>query len=117
MGGDHAPGPEVDGAIAAVREKIAQVLLVGDQGRLESELKERGVSPGAGLSIHHASQVITMDDHPSVAAKSKKDSSMRVAFELAKAGKVDAVVSAGNSGAMMACGLFVIRRLPGVDRP
>src|SRR4051812_12618217 len=117
MGGDHAPGPEVEGAIAAVREKIAHVVLVGDQGRLEDELKQRGTAASDGLSIQHASQVIAMDDHPSVAAKSKKDSSMRVAFDLAKRGQVDAVVSAGNSGAMMACGLFVMKRLRGVDRP
>jgi glycerol-3-phosphate acyltransferase PlsX len=117
MGGDHAPGPEVEGAIAAVREKIAKVILVGHEGRLKEELGKRGASTSEALSIHHASQVITMDDHPSVAAKSKKDSSMRVAFDLAKAGRVDGVVSAGNSGAMMACGLFVMRRTEGVDRP
>jgi glycerol-3-phosphate acyltransferase PlsX len=117
MGGDHAPGPEVEGALAAVREKIARVVLVGDENRLKEELAKRGAKPSEALSLQHASQVITMDDHPSVAAKGKKDSSMRVAFDLAKNGKVDAVVSAGNSGAMMACGLFVMRRLPGVDRP
>jgi glycerol-3-phosphate acyltransferase PlsX len=117
MGGDHAPGPEVEGAIAAVREKIARVVLVGDEKRLKEELEKRGASTSEALSIHHASQVIKMDDHPSVAAKGKKDSSMRVAFDLAKQGKVEAVVSAGNSGAMMACGLFVMRRTEGVDRP
>jgi phosphate acyltransferase len=116
MGGDHAPGPEVEGAVAAVREKLAKVVLVGDEQRLRGELERIGGKQD-GLSIEHAAEVITMDDHPSVAAKSKKNSSMRIAFDLAKKGKVDGVVSAGNSGAMMACGLFVMKRLPGVDRP
>ncbi len=116
MGGDHAPTPEIEGAVAAVRERLAKVVLFGDQARLEDELKRQGGRP-EGLTIHHATQVITMHDHPGQAAKSKKDSSMRVAFELAKRGQVDAVVSAGNSGAMLACGLFVMKRLRGVDRP
>jgi phosphate acyltransferase len=115
MGGDHAPGPEVEGAVAAVRERIARVVLVGDEPRLRAELRKHTVPEG--LTVRHASEVITMEDHPGVAAKSKKDSSMRVAFDLAKRGDVDAVVSAGNSGAMLACGLFVMKRTAGVDRP
>jgi glycerol-3-phosphate acyltransferase PlsX len=116
MGGDHAPGPEVEGAIAAVRERLADVVLVGDEPRLrELVAKHGGLRPG--LTIRHATQVITMEDHPSVAAKSKKDSSMRVAFDLAKKGEAKAVVSAGNSGAFMACALFVMKRAAGVDRP
>ena len=67
--------------------------------------------------IRHAPDVITMHDAPSMAVKQKKKSSMRVCFDLVKAGEADAVVSAGNSGAMMACGLFVLGRLPGVERP
>jgi len=115
MGGDHAPGPEVEGAVAAVRERIAQVVLVGDEARLREALRK--LDAPKDIVVRHASEVITMDDHPAHAAKSKKDSSMRVAFDLAKRGEVDAVVSAGNSGAMMACGLFVMKRLSGVDRP
>jgi glycerol-3-phosphate acyltransferase PlsX len=116
MGGDHAPGPEVEGAIAAVRERLAEVVLVGDEPRLRELVRDHGgLRPG--LTIRHATQVITMDDHPSVAAKSKKDSSMRVAFDLAKRGEAQAVVSAGNSGAFMACGLFVMKRIDGVERP
>ncbi len=117
MGGDHAPGPEVEGAVAAVREGLARVILVGDEARLKSELLRHGAAGLDGLDIKHASEVIAMDDHPAVAAKGKKDSSMRVAFDLAKAGQAHAVVSAGNSGAMLACGLFVLRRLHGVERP
>ena len=117
MGGDHAPGPEVEGAVAAVREQIARVVLVGDEARLAQELARHDAVGLEGLTVRHASEVIRMEDHPAVAAKGKKDSSMRVAFDLAKEGAVDAVVSAGNSGAMLACGLFVMRRLAGVERP
>ncbi|HWE27843.1 MAG TPA: phosphate acyltransferase PlsX, partial [Polyangia bacterium] len=117
MGGDHAPAPEVEGAVAAVRERIARVVLVGDEGRVRGELERHGAAGLDGLTVRHASEVIRMEDHPAVAAKGKKDSSMRVAFDLAKERAVDAVVSAGNSGAMLACGLFVMRRLPGVERP
>jgi len=117
MGGDNAPAPEVEGAVAAVRERIAKVVLVGDRAALRTQLEAHGAASLDGLSVHHASEVIRMDDHPAVAAKGKKDSSMRVAFDLAKERTVDAVVSAGNSGAMLACGLFVMRRLPGVERP
>jgi glycerol-3-phosphate acyltransferase PlsX len=117
MGGDSAPGPEVEGAVAAVRESLARVILVGDQGRLEAELAKHDARGLDGLAIKHASEVIRMEDHPAVAAKGKKDSSMRVAFELAKSGGADAIVSAGNSGAVLACGLFVMRRISGVERP
>jgi glycerol-3-phosphate acyltransferase PlsX len=116
MGGDHAPSPEVEGAIAAVREQLASVILVGDEPRIAAELARHGGAP-PGLRVHHASQVIAMTDPPAQAVKSKKDSSMRVAFDLAKRGDAQAVVSAGNSGAMMACGLIVMKRLPGVERP
>ncbi|HEX8953255.1 MAG TPA: phosphate acyltransferase PlsX, partial [Polyangia bacterium] len=117
MGGDHAPAPEVEGAVAAVRERIARVVLVGDEARVKAELARHDAAGLDGLTVRHASEVIRMEDHPAVAAKGKKDSSMRVAFDLAKERAVDAVVSAGNSGAMLACGLFVMRRLPGVERP
>jgi phosphate acyltransferase len=117
MGGDNAPGPEVEGAVAAVREKLARVILVGDEARLRAELDKHSAAGLDGISIKHATEVIRMEDHPAVAAKGKKDSSMRVAFELAKSGEAQAVISAGNSGAVMACGLFVLRRLAGVERP
>jgi glycerol-3-phosphate acyltransferase PlsX len=69
------------------------------------------------VRVHHAPEVITMHDAPAVAVRQKKRSSMRACFDLVKAGEVDALVSAGNSGAMMACGLFVLGRSPGVERP
>src|SRR4051812_37113045 len=90
MGGDHAPGPEVAGAVAAVRERLARIVLVGDEARLRPELERHGADALDGLTVQHASEVITMEDHPAVAAKGKKDSSMRVAFDLAKEGKAAA---------------------------
>ena len=120
MGGDDAPAPELEGALQAVDEGLARVILVGDEEKLRAGLRALGKDPGEygdRLRLHHASEVITMDDHPAQAARAKKDSSMRVAFELVKKGDAGAVVSAGNSGAMMACGLFVLKRLHGLDRP
>jgi glycerol-3-phosphate acyltransferase PlsX len=119
MGGDHAPEPELDAAVAVSREgrKDIGITLVGDEAQIREGLARRGASVGAALTIRHAPEVIRMDDHPSVAVKAKKQSSMRVAFDLVKAGEANAVVSAGNSGAMLACGLLVWRRLPGAIRP
>jgi glycerol-3-phosphate acyltransferase PlsX len=115
MGGDGAPGPEVQGALEAVRQRLARVVLVGDEARVRRAL---GASADVeGLRVVHASEVITMTDHPGQAARGKRDSSMRVAFELARRGEADAVVSAGNSGAFLASGLFVMKRVAGVDRP
>src|SRR5262249_33129691 len=119
MGGDHAPEPELDAAVAVLREgrKDIGITLVGDEAKIRDGLARRGASPGHALAVHHAPDVIRMDDHPSVAVKGKKQSSMRVAFDLVKAGEAHAVVSAGNSGAMLACGLLVWKRLPGAIRP
>lgn len=122
MGGDEAPVPEVGGAVLAARERALEVVLVGDEARLRERLAAEGAPDGdtggpGRVRVRRASQVVTMHDHPGTAFKSKKDSSMRVAFDLAVAGEADAVVSAGNSGAMMAHGLFVMKRIPGVDRP
>jgi phosphate acyltransferase len=116
MGSDAAPRVEVEGIVAAVRERGIDVVLVGDEPRLRAELVAAGANNGR-IAIRHAAEVITMDDAPSMAVKQKKKSSMRVCFDLVKTGEADAVVSAGNSGAMMACGLFVLGRLPGVERP
>jgi glycerol-3-phosphate acyltransferase PlsX len=116
FGSDHAPGVEVEGAIEAARTGQVRVLLVGDRARLEGELATRRAG-GLPIEVRHASQTITMHDAPSQAIRRKTDASMRVATDLCKAGEADAVVSAGNSGAMLACGLFVLKRLKGVDRP
>jgi glycerol-3-phosphate acyltransferase PlsX len=119
MGGDNAPAPEVEGALWAIRDHALEVILVGDEAILRGHLARAGRSatgPGR-ITIKHASQVVTMEDSPGLAFKSKKDSSMRVCFDLAARGDADAVVGAGNSGAMMAFGLFVMKRVRGVDRP
>jgi len=116
MGADAAPRVEVEGVVAAVRERGTSVILVGDEPRLRAELQALKADPKL-VTIRHAPEVITMHDSPSMAVKQKKKSSMRVCFDLVKSGEADAVISAGNSGAMMACGLFVLGRLPGVERP
>jgi glycerol-3-phosphate acyltransferase PlsX len=117
MGSDAAPRVELEGVLAAVRARGVQVTLVGDETRLRTELAAMGATSKDPIVIRHAPDVITMHDSPSMAVKQKKQSSMRVCFDLVKSGEADAVVSAGNSGAMMACGLFVLGRLPGVERP
>lgn len=115
MGGDHAPTATVDGAFAAAEDGF-HILLVGDEAVLHDELKRRGGLP-PNVHVHHASQVVEMDDAPRSAARGKKDSSLRVAFELVRNDQADALVTMGNSGAAMAAGIFVCRRLPGVLRP
>jgi len=116
MGGDNAPKVEVAGAVAAAREFSIPIILVGDRDLLAAELAEHNVS-GIDISIHHASEVVGMHDSASDAIRKKKDSSIRVAYELVKSGEAVAVVSAGNSGATMAAGMFVLKRLNGIDRP
>jgi glycerol-3-phosphate acyltransferase PlsX len=117
MGADGAPRTEVEGVVSAVREHQIPVILVGDEGQLRRELQALGAVGDSHIEVRHAAEVITMDDPPSMAVKQKKKSSMRMCFDLVKSGEADAAVSAGNSGAMMACGLFVLGRLPGVERP
>jgi phosphate acyltransferase len=121
FGSDRAPGPEVAGALRAVRARPSgaalEVALVGDAARVEAALRQLGRMPTDPITVVHASEVVTMDDHPAQAFRSKLDSSMRVAVARVAGGQGDAVVSAGNSGAMLACALFVMGRLPGVERP
>ena len=117
MGGDHAPGVVVEGAVQACRELGADVVLVGDETRIRGELVRLGAADQKGISIRHASQVVEMDEHPGQAIRKKRDASIRVIFDLVKSGEADAAMSAGNSGAMLAAALFVLGRLPGVERP
>jgi glycerol-3-phosphate acyltransferase PlsX len=115
MGGDHGPAVVVEGAVAAVREFGASVVLVGDKAAVERELARLGVS--AGIEIRHASQVVGMGESPSQALRRKRDSSLRIAAELVRDGEASAFVSAGNTGAAMAVAMFVVGVLRGVDRP
>lgn len=116
MGGDNAPEVEVEGAVAAARQWNIPIVLVGDQTRLGEALSKYPLS-GLDITIQHASEVVGMHDSPSDAVRKKKDSSVRVAFDLLRRGEVHAVVSAGNSGATMAVGMFLLKRIPGIDRP
>ena len=104
MGGDNAPHIEVEGAVAAAREFGIPITLVGQAEVLEKELGRHKVA-GLDIKIRHASEVVGMHDSASDAVRKKRDSSIRVAFELAKNKEVDAVVSAGNSGATMAAAM------------
>ncbi|MDX1812188.1 MAG: phosphate acyltransferase PlsX [Gammaproteobacteria bacterium] len=118
MGGDH--GAKV--VVAAAKQvldttKNLRLILVGDQEVLAEELNARGMQAGENLRIQHASQKVEMDESPAVALRSKKDSSMRVAINLVKQGEAQAAVSAGNTGALMATAKFVLKTLPGIDRP
>lgn len=115
MGGDYAPAEIVKGAVLATQELPAEIILVGHPGKISQELKkykEKGKLP-----VVAASEVIEMDEHPVQAVKQKKDASINVAVSLVKEGKADGVVSAGNTGALMAASLFKLGRIPGVERP
>ena len=112
MGGDYAPSAIVRGAEAAVREGVAEVVLIGDEERIRPH-----ITSFSGIEIVHAPITVEMDESPSVVLRRKKDSSINIAFSLAKSDNVQAVVSAGNSGATMGFAIFTLGRLPGVDRP
>jgi len=118
FGGDGCPGPEIEGALRAVRDGGVEVVLVGDEAKLRPALDARDPQwASRPLRIHHAQDVITMHDSPAKAVRNKPGASMPACFELVKSGEADAAMSAGNSGAMLACGLFKYRRIKGVDRP
>ena len=116
MGGDNAPASEVSGAVMAARKWQIPVILVGQSELIEKELANQDIQ-GLDVSVVPASQVVGMHDSASDAVRKKKDSSIRVAFDLVKQGQACAVVSTGNSGATMAAGMFVLKRIPGIDRP
>lgn len=119
MGGDHAPGPIVAGAVDAVRDRSdLTVLLVGDQARIEAELASAGDVDRTRLPIVHASQVVGMDEKPVEALRKKRDNSISRCWSLLAEGEANAVVSAGNTGAMVASSLLNAKMfLPGVRRP
>jgi len=114
MGGDRAPGVVVEGALLAAQELGVEVVLIGQKDAVRQECSRHRNAPT--LEIFPAAEVVAMHESPSSALR-KKDSSMKVAFEMMKRGEVDAVVSAGNSGAMMATGMFVMGTLSQVARP
>ena len=115
MGGDHAPGVVIDGAVRALRELDVEIVLVGQEHAIQAELARHDVT-GLPLTVVHAEEVIEMDEHVD-AVKAKRDSSIRVGMRLVREGQADGFVSAGNSGAVMASAIFDLRRIRGIKRP
>ncbi|MBW1713443.1 MAG: phosphate acyltransferase PlsX [Deltaproteobacteria bacterium] len=115
MGGDRAPQATVKGAIRAKQELGLEVVLVGQEEVVWAELDKHGAR--GEIPVYHASEVVAMDESPVKAARSKLDSSIHRAFDLIKKGQAEAVISAGNSGAVMACAVLLLGRIKGIDRP
>ncbi|MCE5277393.1 MAG: phosphate acyltransferase PlsX [Planctomycetaceae bacterium] len=120
MGGDHAPVEEVRGALAA-RELLApgdRVVLVGQEDAIRAQLKTEGVADwDQWVDVRHASQFITMNEHPVTSLRAKPDSSLAVMTKMHRDGELQACISAGNTGAFVAAAQMNLRRLPGVHRP
>lgn len=118
MGGDHGLSIVIPACIrAAKKNPNLKLILVGVQDKITAELKKHGVLSSPQYSIEHASELVSMDELPSHALRNKKNSSMRVAINLVKEGQAQACVSAGNTGALMATARYVLKTLPGIDRP
>src|SRR5438067_2193579 len=117
MGGDHAPGPIVAGAVqAAAADAELHVVLVGDRAQIEPALAQAGAASDR-LEIFHCTQAIAMDETPVLALRKKPDNSISRCWQLLAERKVEAIVSAGNTGAMIAGGLRLRRFLKNVSRP
>lgn len=118
MGGDHGSHVTIPAALKFLQDNPdINLILVGLPDAIAAELRVRNTETGPRLRVHAASEVVTMDDSPALALKNKKDSSMRVAANLVKSGEAHACVSAGNTGALMAISRFVLKTLPGIERP
>jgi phosphate acyltransferase len=118
LGGDHGVSVTVPAALSVIRQNTdLRLILVGDRELLQKALASHQAEESGRLSIHHASQKVEMNESPALALRNKKDSSMRVAINLVKDGTAQACVSAGNTGALMATARFVLKTLPGIDRP
>ena len=118
MSGDHGTPVTVRAALSCLQaHDDLELILVGDETVLNASLKTHSEVYSQRLKVQHASEVVAMDELPSKALRQKKDSSMRVAVDLLKQGRVEAVISAGNTGALMATARFVLKTLPGIDRP
>ncbi|MDP2142581.1 MAG: phosphate acyltransferase PlsX [Gallionella sp.] len=118
MGGDHGTSVTIPAAVEYLKQSPGDtIVLVGIPDAIEAELRALGMQTGPRLRIHAASEVVGMDEQPQSALRGKKDSSMRVAINLVKSGEASACVSAGNTGALMATARYVLKTLPGIDRP
>src|SRR5690349_5836638 len=118
MGGDHGPSITVPAALAVLRrEPHLRIALVGKADVLQPLIATQSSEFGARLQVRDAAEVVNMDERPQDALRKKKQSSMRIAIDMVKAGEAQACVSAGNTGALMATARFVLKTLPGIDRP
>lgn len=117
MGGDLGPEVVIAGAVRAWRELGERIVLVGDQGVVRRALRSLGVADGDSIRIEHASETIRMDDLPATSIRSKPQSSMRIAYELVRKGEASALVSTGNTGAMVALGVLMSGTIGGIARP
>ena len=117
MGGDFGPRATVPAALQFLDGGTERVILVGERGAIETEMRLSKRPSQPRLSILHATEVVGMDDSLALALRGKRDSSMRVAIDLVKSGRAHACVSAGNTGALMATSRFVLKTLPGIERP
>ncbi|MDR3719733.1 MAG: phosphate acyltransferase PlsX [Bryobacteraceae bacterium] len=117
MGGDSAPVPEVFGAVRAARSQEVNIILVGREDAVRQELGKHGDWQSLPIRVVHASEVVTMEDNPAKALRNKRDSSIRVAARLVRDGEAQGLVSAGNTGAVMAISKTLMGMIPGVERP
>ena len=117
MGGDYAPEQIVFGAVRAAKKYGCEIVLVGDEPQIREVLKREDGWEKLGITIHHTTQVIEMDEHPADAVRTKKDSSVVVATRLVKDGVCDAVLSAGSTGAAVTAAQLILRRIKGIGRP
>lgn len=118
MGGDYGPSVVVPAALIALeKNRSLQLILVGDEQAIRQELKAADAEQHPRIAIKHTTQIVTMDESPALALRNKKDSSLRVAVNLVHQKEAHACVSSGNTGALMATSKFVLKTLPGVDRP
>ena len=117
MGGDYAPEQIVFGSVRAAKKYGCEIVLVGDEQKIRKVLEEEQGWQDLKISVHHASEVIEMGEHPGAAIRRKKDASVVVATRLVKDGVCDAVLSAGSTGAAAASALLVLGRIKGIDRP
>ena len=118
MGGDHGPHVTVPSALAYLRQDPeANLILVGIPDAIEAELRAANSKLGPRIRLHPATEVVSMDESPAMALRWKKNSSMRISINLVKTGEAQACISAGNTGALLATSRFVLKTIPGVDRP
>ena len=117
MGGDFAPEQIVFGAVRAAKKYGCEIVLVGDEGKIREVLKRENGWESLGITIHHTSQVVAMDEHPADAVRTKKDASVVVATKLVKEGVCDAVLSAGSTGAAVTAAQLILKRIKGIGRP